>query len=387
MNAIDSFAAARRLFPHTEKVVYFNSASYGPFSTLTQKAFDEYVAMRVNAERDDSHDAFATQDQLRSTMAQLCGAQPREVGIGLNTSFGINIAAFGLPLKQGDEILTTDVEFPAAVYPWREAATQRGFQLKQIPTTDRCCDLNKLADAVTDRTRVICLSWVQFFNGYRVDLQELSEFCRRRDIFLVIDGIQGMGVESIDLSTLGVDIFSSGCQKWMLGPQGISFFYLSDRIRDQLKLPFVSWLGVDWQMNFTELFRYREPLFDSARRFEFGYYVVANLHGMAAAAQIFTDLGIEAIRDHNYILIDRLAEYVANHPFYRVTSSLDDKHRSSIFTFTCDGYERLHRQILKRKIILVQREGSIRVSVHLFNDQSDIDRLIDVLEQFAAENG
>jgi selenocysteine lyase/cysteine desulfurase len=146
----------------------------------------------------------------------------------------------------------------------------------------------------------------------------------------------------------------------------------------------MSWLGVDWKNTFTDLFQYDLPWFDSARRFELGYYAVLNLMGMKASAKLFTDLGIANIKHHNYTLIDRLARYLEGNPFYRVTSSLEARHRSSIITFNCRGYRRLHRELLKNKIILVQREGSIRASIHLYNDEEDVDRMIAVLDDFAS---
>ena len=145
----------------------------------------------------------------------------------------------------------------------------------------------------------------------------------------------------------------------------------------------MSWLGVDWKMDFTDLFKYDLPFFDSAARYELGYYAVLNLLGMKAAAQIFLDLGIDNIREHNYALIERLAAYIRESPVYRITSSMEQQHRSSIFTFSSNNLERLHRHILKHGIIVVQREGSIRVSVHLFNDESDIDRLTEALDTFS----
>jgi len=377
------FTWARSLFPHAGKTVYFNTASFGPFASPVAEAIKANIDQRLDASRDDSLEAFATADELRNMYARMLKARKREIGLGFNTSHGINIAAYGLPLKPGDEVLVTDVEFPAVVYTWKEAARQRGLKLKFVRTVDRRLDIQRLKRAIGKRTRVLAISWVQFFNGYRNDLAELAEICKRHNLFYVVDGIQGMGVEPINPGKLGIDIFSSGCQKWMLSPQGCGFFYLSDRIRDRLQVPGISWLSADWKVQFTDLFRYDLPLFDSARRFEQGYYVVLNLMGMKQAADLFLSLGISRIRKHNYALIDRLADYLNSEPFYTITSSMEPKHRSSIFTFTCRDYQRLHRKILKKGIILVQREGSIRVSVHLFNNEEDIDRLIDVLRAFA----
>jgi len=377
------FEAMRSLFPHTRDIVYFNSASYGPFSTRVKQVIEENIEVRVAAGQDDSHDTFDTADALRGDYAGLIGAEEKQVGIGLNTSFGLNIAAFGLPLEDGDEILVSDIEFPAIVYTWRAAAERRGLKLSFVKSHERRFDIDEFRKAITPKSKVLSLSWVQFFNGYKNDLAELAAICREHDMFFVVDGIQGMGVEPLDVRGTGVDVFSSGCQKWMLSPQGCGFFYLSDNVRDRISPPFMSWLGVDWKMQFSDLFHYDLPYYDSARRFEMGYYVALNLLGMKASVEIFKEIGIENIQRHNHALIDQLAEYIKSNPYYRVTSSMEPKHRSSIFTFTCDDVKKLHRAILDEKIILVNREGSIRVSIHLFNNEVDVQRLIAVLDSFS----
>ncbi|MEW5796569.1 MAG: aminotransferase class V-fold PLP-dependent enzyme [Candidatus Zixiibacteriota bacterium] len=376
------FAHVRTLFPHTKDVVYFNAASYGPFCTPVRDAIYENVEVRMSARRDDSHDTFDTADWLRGAYAKMIGAPKRTVGIGLNTSFGLNLAAFGLPLKRGDEVLISDVEFPALVYVWRAAAEARGLKIKFVASRDRHTNVAAFEQAISKRTRVLAISYVQFFDGYKHDLAALADLCRRYGMYFVVDGIQGMGAEPIDVVKLGIDLFSSGCQKWMLAPQGCGFFYLADRVRDHITPPMMSWLGVDWKMQFSDLFHYDRPWFDSARRFELGYYVALNLLGMKAAAQVFQELGIRNIQRHNHELIDRLARYIRSNSHYRITSSMEPKHRSSIFTFACERVPELHRELLRNRIILVQREGSIRVSVHLYNDESDIDRLIVVLKSF-----
>jgi selenocysteine lyase/cysteine desulfurase len=376
------FAEVRKLFPHAGKIVYFNTASYGPFCTPVADAIRENLDLRLTAERDDSHDAFVNRDWLRNAYADMIGADARQIGIGMNTSHGLNVAAFGLPLQQGDEVLLSDIEFPAAAYVFRAASESRGLEIHRLESRDMYFDIDLFERAIGKRTRVLAVSWVQFFNGYKNDLAEIAAVCKKHEIFLVVDGIQGMGVEPISIQEVGVDVFSAGCQKWMLSPQGCGFFYLSDKVRDRIKPPFMSWLGADWGVKFTDLFHYDKPYFDSAERFELGYYVTLNLLGMQAAVRIFQELGIENIRDHNYALIDRLVAYIESNPYYSVTSSMIPKHRSSLVTFTCDDLRELHRAILKSGIICVRREGSIRVSVHLFNNEDDIDRLIGVLDDF-----
>jgi selenocysteine lyase/cysteine desulfurase len=192
-----------------------------------------------------------------------------------------------------------------------------------------------------------------------------------------------MGAEPISLRNLPVDVFAVGCQKWMLGPHGTGFFYLADSVRDLLVTPFMTWLGVDWQVKFDDLRHFRKPYFDSARRFETASYPALTLSGLQAAVNIFKMLGIRNIQRHNHALIDRLVDYINSNPYYAVTACMEPKHRSSIFTFSCKELAALHRFLLDRKIILVRREGSIRVAVHLFNDETDIDRLTQALEEFS----
>lgn len=380
---VQKFEKARTYFPHTENTIYFNSASYGPFSTLVRDALVDNIHLRLSAERDDSHDAFYVRDLLRKDYAGLIGAKKSEVGLSMNTSFGLNIAAFGLPLKKGDEVLLSDIEFPALVYCFRKAAEERGLKIKFIESKEFRFDIDNLQEAITKKTRVLALSYVQFFNGFKNDLAAISEICKAHGIYFVVDGIQGTGVEPINVVKSGIDIFSSGAQKWLLSPQGCGFFYLSDEIRDKLKHSFMSWLGVDWKVTFTDLFRYDLPFFDTSERFELGYYAVLNLLGMKASVELFKDLKVSNIQKHNHGLIDRLVEYLKYNSYYKITSSLTKKHRSSIFTFTCDDYKDLHRELIKRRIICVQREGSIRLSVHLFNNESDINRLIEELDNYS----
>jgi selenocysteine lyase/cysteine desulfurase len=295
----------------------------------------------------------------------------------------MNIAAFGLPLQARDEVLVSDVEFPAAVYVWRGAAEARGLHLKCVPSINRRFSIEECERAITPRTKVLCLSWVQYFNGYKNDLAAISAICRKHGMWFIVDGTQGMGAEHLDVKAAGVDLLAVSCQKWMLSPQGCGFFYIREELQDVITPPFMSWQSAEWHQQYTDLFRYNLPYARNASRFELGYYAVSNVIGMHEANKLFLGLGTQQIEAHNHALIDRLADYLGGNPFYQLTSSLEPAHRSSIATFTCSDVIELHRFLLKRKIIQVVREGSVRVSPHLYNDKEDIDTLIEALDSYA----
>lgn len=380
------FAKARRQYPHTKKMVYFNCAANCPFSVGIEKAVSQYVKRRIR-EGGDAHD-FMHQiaGELRSGFASISGASEDEIGLSSQTTYGLNLAAFGLPLKRGDEILLCDKEFPAAVYTWRAAAEVRGLKIKFIRSINNRFDIDQFQRSLTKRTKGLCLSWVQFYNGYKNDLKAIGELCRARGLYFVVDGIQGMGVEPINLGRLKVDIFTSGSQKWLLSAQGGGFFYIKRALQERMTAPMASWMDVDWEGQYTDLFHYDKPVFKSARRFEMGYYNVLNLASLLPPLKLISELGLKNIQKHNYALIDRLAEYIESSDFYRITSWMETKHRSSIFTFTCDNLAGVFDELSKRKIAVACREGSIRVSVHCYNNEADIRRMIEVLDRYEGSN-
>lgn len=378
----NKFEEVRSFFPHTTNIVFFNTAAFGPMSTTIKKRVDENLDLRIAAEVDDTKTMFALRDKVRGGYAKIIGAEKRQIGVSLNTSFGLTLAANGLPLKEGDEILISDVEFPAIVYAWRGAAEARKLKIKFLESKERKFDIAELENAITESTKVLSISFVQFFNGYKNDLKRLSEICRKHNIFFVVDGIQGVGAEPINVRDCDIDIFSCGCQKWLMAPFGSGFFYISDRVKDILVPRNITWYSADWEFEFSDLFKYDLPYFDTAEKFEGGYYATMNLLGMEVSQNLFLELGVSEIQKHNHGLIDKIAEALNRSDYYKVTSSLKESERSSIFTFSCEHFQELQKYLHSHKIYTACREGSIRISVHLFNNDSDIEKLIEALKLF-----
>jgi len=382
----DQFEKIRKYFPHTKKIVFLNTAAFGPMSTPIKEAIDANLDLRIAAEVDDTRDMYELRDRVREGYARLVGAETRQIGVNINTSYGLTLASYGLPLNEGDEVLISDIEFPATIYAWRGAAEIRKLKLSFIKSKDRKFDIGEFERSITDKTRVLSISFVQFFNGYKNDLARLSEICKRHKLFFVVDGIQGAGAEPINVKELGIDIFSCGCQKWLLAPFGSSFFYISDSVKDLIIPHNITWYAADWKLQFSDLFKYDLPYFDTAERFQGGYYATMNLLGMEAALKIIMDLGVENIQRLNHRLIDNLIEELKGSEYYKITSSLNEEVRSSIFTITCDNLAELHRFLFHHKIYTACREGSVRISVHLFNNESDIEKTAEVLKLFERQN-
>src|SRR5438477_359184 len=208
----ETFKALRTTeFPWTADTVYLNNASIGPIPERTRRALDEFTAKRTAPHLLPDRELFAGLAAARLGIAQLINCDPSEVALATNTGYGLNLAARALPLKPGDVVLLSDKEFPANVYPWLLLRDQ-GIKVEVA----RCRpegwpDEDYLLQRLRDPTvRVLAVSFVQFSNGYRADLQKLSAACRANGTYLVVDGIQGIGNSVLDVTETPIDILADG---------------------------------------------------------------------------------------------------------------------------------------------------------------------------------
>ncbi len=377
---ITNLTALRKQFPFNKNITYFNHAAFGPIPSDSLNAtLDYYHTLTHQVDQSTDHHSFELLDKIRKIIAQLINSSADEIALTTNTSYGFNIVANGLEFKSGDEILLSDVEFPANVYPWLNLKKQ-GVKIKFIKSQNDFFSLENLLKAINEKTKLLSLSFVQFFNGYKNDLEEIGKICRANRIIFVVDGIQGVGNSVLDVERSQIDFLSCGGQKWLLSAPGTGFFYCSKNLFNKIRPAFFGWLGVDWKVNFTDLLRYNLKPFNSARRFEIGSYPYANLRTLYASLKLLEKIGISNIEKQNQALLDKLIDYLQNSAC-QIKSSLEAKHRSSILSFSAKNGKKLWKDLIKNKIIVSYREGLIRVSPHFYNSPEEIDHLIAILKK------
>ncbi|MGD8726221.1 MAG: aminotransferase class V-fold PLP-dependent enzyme, partial [Gemmatimonadales bacterium] len=209
----------RTEFPWADETTYLNNASIGPLPERTRRVLDEFSAMRAAPHRLPDSLLMDGLMEARVTVSRLLNAKVSEVGLATNTSYGLNVASLSLPVMSGETVLISDKEFPANVYPWL-MLRDRGVAVELAPTlANGWPDEGFLLERLRDPSvRVLAVSFVQFSNGYRVDLARLSEACRANGTFLVVDAIQGLGQCPLDVRKTPIDLLACGAQKWLLGP-------------------------------------------------------------------------------------------------------------------------------------------------------------------------
>jgi len=370
----------RKEFPFIREVTFLNHASFGPIpSRALRSTYEYYDALTLKKVVDMDKLTFDMMDRIRIYLAKMIKAKPAEIGLVPNTSYGLNIAINGLEWKSGDKVLLSDVEFPANVYPWLKLR-KKGVKIKFIKSRNGFLDIDNLLKAIDSRCRVLSLGYVQFFNGFKNDLETIVKICQEKDIFLVVDGIQGIGCMDLDVKKAKIDFLACGGQKWLLSSLGTGFFYLSEKAKRKIEPSFFGWMGVDWKLNFSDLLRYDLSPFRSSRRFEIGTYPFSTLWTMCSSLELISEIGTKAIEKQVIGLLDLLLDYLNDSP-YQVKSSLDPLHRSGIISFSGKDTARLFQILSKEKILVSFRENSIRVSPHFYNSSGDIQRLIQVLKK------
>lgn len=290
-----------------------------------------------------------------------------------------------------------DTEFIQVPIPWARLAEEKGVRLKFFGTRDGVFDAEDVERHLTRRTKVLTLSSVQWSSGFRCDLGSIARLCRRRGIYTVIDAIQHVGVVELDVSRTPLDFVACGGHKWLNAPMGCGFLYIRKSLLKSIAPPIRGYQGLGeprggWEHYFhrptiTPNRRFRFP--KKAAAFEIGG--TANYPGAVAlkvATEIANGIGIVNVERHVAALTDRFLAGL-DELGLRVITSRTPEERAGIVVFR--AYPKpaedlaLTRKLRDRRILLsmryTSRVGGIRTSFHYFNNEEDVDRLVDAIRE------
>ncbi len=371
--------AIRSLFPVTEKYTYLNHSAVCPLSTRVCDAMNALIDDVARNGSVNYKDWLETYERTRESAACLVNARAHEIAFMRNTSDAISAIANGIEWREGDNVVSCNVEFPANVYPWMRLSQERGIHLKLAQEREGRIDAGELLSRVDDRTRVVTISWVQFASGFRSDLARIGKFCRERNIIFVVDVIQGLGGLKLDVERDYVDAFAADAHKYLLGPEGIALLFVSDRVIDRIKPTVVGWTSVK---NYEQHLDYNLDYRDGALRFECGTLNSAGVYGLGAAIDLFLEVGPEQIEAYLVGLSGHLAKRLSSKG-YNVVSSLLAGEQSAVVTCTHAQHSprELYRLLMARNIFTAPRANRLRISPHFYNTRDEVDMLIDALPE------
>jgi selenocysteine lyase/cysteine desulfurase len=314
---------------------------------------------------------------VRASAAALLATIPARVAFVRNTTAALAIVTRGLTWKPGDNVVGVQGEYPANIYPWM-ALDADGVQFRLYRPVNGRIALPGLLECCDARTRVVAISWVQFWSGFRTNLQDLGEALHARGIFLCVDGIQGLGALRCDFDRWPIDFMCAGAPKWLLGPLGIGIAAIGPRMFEQLR-PIT--VGMESIVRDREWFDYDPRLKPDARRFEESTANFAGILGLGAAIDLLLGRGTAAVEQQVLALADRIREGVDRRGYELIVPPSFAAEASGIVVFKHPARDPagIHQGLRDAGVIVSLRGGNLRASPHFYNDDHDVDRLLEAL--------
>ncbi len=362
--------------PVTGRLAYFDHAAVAPLPDPVSEAVSSWARSMSEHGTADWPSWRKTVETARKLAAGLLGASHEEIALIHSTTEGINLVAEGVRWQPGDNVVTLASEFPSNLYPWMNLKDE-GVEVRQVAAPNERADLDQIAAACDERTRIVSVSWVGYATGWRNDLEAMAELAHRAGAKLFVDAIQGLGVFPLDVQEIPVDFLAADGHKWLLGPEGAGIFYVRREHLDWLRPLGVGWNSVEQAGDFADT-SYR--LKHTAARYEGGTYNMVGLAGLAAALEFLAEFGAEAITrrilEVTDALISELQQIGAT-----IASNLEPAHRSGILAFTLPKTDPLviKRKLLERGIVVNARQGRVRLSPHAYTNADDIQKLVAAL--------
>lgn len=371
-------ANVRDLFPVTRNVVYMNHAAVGPLSVRAYEAMERHARDQRDFGALHWREWYHEYELLREAAGRLINAGPDEIAILKNTSEGLSFVAEGFRWQRGQNVITTDLEFPSNFSPWKNLQ-RRGVELRVVESHDGAYTVDDVAKLIDANTRIVTVSSVAFHNGFAADLDAIGELCARRAVLFCVDAIQSLGAMPIDVRRSKIAFLAADGHKWLCGPEGAATFYVAAAHRDKLDVLENGWTNIERRGKFINA---STDLLPDSRRFEAGSLNTNGIYGLRAAMELLEEIGpLEVSAEVKRIagmLADRLEGigYRLGTPRPIASGIVAAIPRPSAEPNTLLS---LHRKLEENGVVCSPREGMLRFAPHFYNDEEDVERVIRVL--------
>jgi selenocysteine lyase/cysteine desulfurase len=370
---------AGHLFEIPDDITYLNCANMAPQLKSVTEAGLGAVRGKESPWKLTAPEWFSGAETLRELAGRLLDVETDAIALIPAVSYGIAVAARNLRVSPTQTIVLLDQEFPSNVYTWRELARKTGCRISIVKRSGDTSWTEALEDAIDEKTAIIAAPQCHWTDGSRVDLERIGERAREVGAALVIDASQSLGACPLDMSKVQPDFLVAVGYKWLLGPYGLGYLYVAPKWRERGMPLEQSWLTRAGSEDFARLVDYRDEYRHGARRFDMGEFPQFVLVPMAMAAlrQILA-WDVSNIQGTISALTMRIAEYARGEGYAVLPSEQRCGHMIGIRHL--EGVPRELATLLREARVFVSIRGdSIRIAPHLYNDESDIECLFDVL--------
>ncbi len=378
--------------PACANIIHFNNAGASLVPNPVHSAVVDYLELERSIGGYEAH--AATQPEhaaLYDNLAKLLGAKPHETAYVENATRAWDMAFYAFPFREGDRILTHGpAEYVSNYLAFLQQAERRGLVIDHAPSDGSGqVDVDALERAIKPRTALIAVTHVPTQTGLINPVADIGAIAKRHGIAFMVDACQSAGQMPLDVAAIGCDVLSGTGRKFLRGPRGTGFLYVSDAIIERLDPPFIDLHSARWVAPDAYEF------VPGAKRFENWESFFAGRLGLSAAIDYALGIGIEAIEARVQTLAARLRDELG--AVDGVTVADRGARLSAIVTFGKDGEPapalaaRLKRQGINvsvsslgsARLDFPQRgiESLVRASVHYYNTDAEIDRLVEAVAE------
>jgi cysteine desulfurase/selenocysteine lyase len=352
----------RARFPFLADSVYLNTAAVGltpsPPETLTVACGP--AVSRGSLGRDER---IASLTRTKVQLGDLLGVHVDRISFTGSTTEALNLAALGLPLGAGNRVVLAADEFPSVVQPWF-ALRHKNIEIKRVEIPRESDRTDLLASAVAEGAHVLAVSHVHWRTGTAVNLEKLSAVCRKHRTWLIVDGVQAVGVIPVRAGL--ADAYCASSFKWLLADFGLGFMTLGEELASQWTPPLRGY-GNEWPS--------RDPQYSHANH--------PGVCALTASLEFMGSLGWNHIYSRVGHLVDRLRAVLRERGFDTVAPS---EASAGIVSVRRNDATELVRSLARESIFVEDREGVVRASPHFYNTDGDVDRFAAALAQFSLSN-
>lgn len=360
---------------------YINSAYVHPMPNIGREALRSYVESRTSPVLDTHYD----REHVKAEFAALINAKPTEISYVPNTSTGENLVVNGLGIVGTDSNIVTDaLHFDGALLHLGELKRRSGLDVRIVMPRDWRIDLKDLEHVIDKKTRLVEVSLVAMTNGFQHDLKAVCDLAHSRGAYVYADIIQAAGNTPVDVRASGVDFAACSTFKWLMGDFGLGFLYVKEELLDRVLRPtqYGYYQAAEMQTHFLPgddpaPTPYSWKLSnDATGRFEVGTSGSGAQHVLEETLPYIRKIGVEKIQAHRQPLLKKLREEM---PRLGFTSITPPESTSAITSFTMKDRANVVERLKKANVNVRVAEDFLRVSPSVFNDMSDVEKLLEAL--------
>ncbi|MCD2453095.1 aminotransferase class V-fold PLP-dependent enzyme [Methylicorpusculum oleiharenae] len=370
-------------FPLSPTLIYLNHAAVSPWPLRASQAVIDFARQNCVYGSHFYGQWLEKEADLRSQFKQLLNAPSDEdIALVKNTSEALSFVAYGLDWRTGQNIVTSNEEFPSNRIPW-QSLTDQGIELREADLKSSTTPEDALFALVDNQTRLLTISSVQFASGIRMDLDKIGEFCKKKGILLCVDAIQSLGAVQFDVQSCQADFVMADGHKWLCGPEGLGVFYSTPAARSQLRLTQYGWHMMKDTHNYEN-----KPweIHPGARRFECGSPNMLGIHALSASLSLLLETGMINVEQRVLQNADYLSVKIQENPHLKLLSKAASRLKSGIVVFKHKTLENsfVYNHLQANGLVCAMRGEGIRLSAHFYQTEEELDRGLKLISELSS---